>query len=144
MEINWEGVSASELEQVFLHRLQNTRRLDVARGVTSTGPHRDDLLFKVNKQSLGDFGSRGQIRTALQSLKLGEMQWMREKTGEMPVLLLDETLAELDEHRREGLLKTVTGFEQALLTTTDLDLFMPEFIQSCRLWRIAGGSVKVE
>ena len=108
--------------------LQNTRRLDVARGVTSTGPHRDDLLFHVNKQSLGDFGSRGQIRTALQSLKLGEMQWMREKTGEMPVLLLDETLAELDEHRREGLLKTVTGFEQALLTTTDLDLFMPEFI----------------
>ena len=69
------------------------------------------------------------------------MQWMREKTGEMPVLLLDETLAELDEHRREGLLKTVAGFEQALLTTTDLDLFMPEFIQNCRLWRIAGGSV---
>jgi DNA replication and repair protein RecF len=144
MEINWEGVSVPELEQVFLRRLQNTRRLDVSRGVTSTGPHRDDLLFYVNKQSLGDFGSRGQIRTALQSLKLGEMQWMCEKTGEMPVLLLDETLAELDEHRREGLLKTVAGFEQALLTTTDLDLFMPEFIQSCRLWRITGGSVKAE
>jgi DNA replication and repair protein RecF len=143
-DINWDGVTIPELEQVFLHRLQNTRRLDVARGVTSTGPHRDDLLFNVNKQSLGDFGSRGQIRTALQSLKLGEMHWMREKSGEMPVLLLDETLAELDEHRREGLLKTVASFEQALLTTTDLDLFMPEFIQNCRLWRIAGGSVKVE
>ena len=143
-EVNWKEVTLPGLEQIFLHRLQNTRRLDMARGVTSTGPHRDDLLFYVNKQSLGDFGSRGQIRTALQSLKLGEMQWMRDKTGEMPVLLLDETLAELDEHRREGLLKTVSGFEQALLTTTDLDLFMPEFIQNCRLWRIAGGSVKVE
>ena len=144
LDINWPGVSVPDLEQVFLHRLQSTRRLDVVRGVTSTGPHRDDLLFYVNNQNLGDFGSRGQIRTALQSLKLGEMQWMHEKTGELPVLLLDETLAELDEHRREGLLQTVTGFEQALLTTTDLDLFMPEFFQRSRLWRIASGSVKVE
>jgi DNA replication and repair protein RecF len=142
-EGNWQDVSLADLEQVFLHRLHTSRRVDVARGVTTSGPHRDDLLFSVNGQNLADFGSRGQIRTALQSLKLGEMQWMREKTGEMPVVLLDETLAELDEHRRFGLLQTVSSCEQVLLTTTDLDLFSPEFLKVSHLWRIASGSVKV-
>ena len=115
----------------------------MARGVTTSGPHRDDLLFSVNGQNLADFGSRGQIRTALQSLKLGEMQWMRGKTGEMPVMLLDETLAELDEHRRFGLLQAVSNCEQVLLTTTDLDLFSPEFLKISHLWHIAAGSVEV-
>lgn len=136
-------VSRADLEQIFLHRLHSTRRLDMARGVTTSGPHRDDLQFSVNGQNLSDFGSRGQIRTALQSLKLGEMQWMREKTGEMPVMLLDETLAELDEHRRYGLLQTVSSCEQVLLTTTDLDLFSQEFIKSSHLWHVAAGSVQI-
>lgn len=134
----------TDLEKNFNHRLHNTRRLDLTRGVTTSGPHRDDLIFMVNGQNLADFGSRGQVRTALQSLKLGEMQWMREKTGEMPVLLLDETLAELDEHRRFGLLQTISGYEQALLTTTDLDLFNPDFLNTSRLWKIAAGTVSPE
>lgn len=140
-EVNWQEVTAGELEAVFMHRLHSTRRLDMARGVTTSGPHRDDLLFSVNGQNLADFGSRGQIRTALQSLKLGEMQWMRDKTGEMPVMLLDETLAELDEHRRFGLLQAVSNCEQVLLTTTDLDLFTPDFLNKSNLWHIAAGSV---
>lgn len=138
---NWKDVAVVDLERIFQHRLHNSRRLDVARGVTTSGPHRDDLLFTVNKQNLADFGSRGQIRTALQSLKLGEMQWMREKTGEMPVMLLDETLAELDEHRRYGLLRTVSSCEQVLLTTTDLDLFTEPFLKTSHLWHISGGQV---
>ena len=146
MDLKWIDVSLplTELEGVFIHRLHSTRRVDLARGVTTSGPHRDDLLFVVNGQNLADFGSRGQVRTALQSLKLGEIQWMREKTGEMPVLLLDETLAELDEHRRFGLLQTISGYEQALLTTTDLDLFNPDFLARSRLWKIAGGTVEPE
>lgn len=142
-DLEFAGVSLSlaDLEQVFIRRLHSSRRVDLARGVTTSGPHRDDLIFVVNGQNLADFGSRGQVRTALQSLKLGEIQWMREKTGEMPVLLLDETLAELDEHRRFGLLQTISGYEQALLTTTDLDLFNPDFLARNRLWKIAGGTV---
>ncbi len=136
--------SANQLEESFLQRLQSTRRQDIQRGVTQIGPHRDDLRFSVNNQNLADYGSRGQVRTALQSLKLGEMQWMSEKTGELPVLLLDETLAELDEHRRFGLLETISSYEQALLTTTDLDLFTPDFRQGSRLWRITSGSVQVD
>lgn len=133
----------AELEQAFLRRMHVSRRLDLARGVTTTGPHRDDLRFMVNSLNLADFGSRGQVRTALQSLKLGEMQWMKEKTGETPVLLLDETLAELDEHRRAGLLEAVADCEQVLLTTTDLDLFTTSFLAASHLWKISSGSVEI-
>ncbi len=138
---DWQGITIKQVEEAYLHKLHASRRIDIQRGVTTTGPHRDDLIFSVNKHNLADYGSRGQIRTALQSLKLGEMQWMRNKTGELPVLLLDETLAELDEHRRFGLLETISAYDQALLTTTDLDLFTPAFLNQSQLWHIASGSV---
>jgi DNA replication and repair protein RecF len=141
---DWRGITVKQIEEIYLGKFHSTRRLDIQRGVTTIGPHRDDLLFLVNKQNLADYGSRGQIRTALQSLKLGEMQWMREKTGELPVLLLDETLAELDEHRRHGLLETICSYEQALLTTTDLDLFTPHYLNTSKLWHITSGSVHAD
>ena len=64
------------------------------------------------------------------------------KSGHWPVLLLDEVLAELDPQRREDLLTRLSESEQALLTTTDLDLFSPGFIQNAHLWQVGGGQVK--
>lgn len=139
--VSWHRLPGDDLRQLFLKKLHATRRLDLARGVTTTGPHRDDLLFSINGQTLADYGSRGQTRTALQSLKLGEMQWMKARTGETPVLLLDETLAELDEQRRRGLLQSVANQEQAFLTTTDIELFSADFLQHCRLWHIKRGTI---
>ena len=75
------------------------------------------------------------------ALKLAEVAWMKEKTGQWPVLLLDEVLAELDPERRADLLTRLLDFEQALLTTTDLDLFPPDYSQRARLWRIEAGTV---
>ena len=69
---------------------------------------------------------------------------MKSKTGQWPVLLLDETLAELDIQRRRELLSTLEECDQGLLTTTDLNLFTPEFVQKCTVWQVSSGSVVYE
>jgi DNA replication and repair protein RecF len=77
------------------------------------------------------------------ALKLAEVAWMQARTGEWPVLLLDEVLAELDIQRRADLLERLSQVEQALLTTTDLDLFSTDFVQKARLWNVQAGRVTV-
>ena len=119
--------------------LARLRVEEISRGVTTIGPHRDEMRFYSNGIDLGTYGSRGQVRTAMLSLKLAEVGWMKEKTGQWPVLLLDEVLAELDIQRRDDLLTRLVESEQALLTTTDLDLFSPDFANRATLWRVQNG-----
>lgn len=135
------NISLTEIENGFREALIQKRREEIARGVTTIGPHRDELRLLANQVDLGDYGSRGQIRTALLSLKLAEIEWMHTKTGEYPVLLLDETLAELDIQRRADLLTVLARAEQAILTTTDLHLFDEEFVKKAATWQIEGGMV---
>ena len=124
-------LSIDEIQNKFLKALLGLRREEIQRGVTTIGPHRDELLFTANGVNLGVYGSRGQIRTAIMSLKFAEMDWLKEKSEELPVLLLDETLAELDLNRRKDLLKTLENGGQAILSTADLELFPQDFIDRC-------------
>jgi DNA replication and repair protein RecF len=114
---------------------------ELARGITTVGPHRDEMRILCNGVDLSDFGSRGQLRTAILALKLAEVIWLKEKTAQWPVLLLDETLAELDVERRQFLLDYLENVEQAILTTTDLNLFPGDFVKKCERWQINSGSV---
>jgi len=138
------GFTVEQIQDGFIRRLQAVRREEIARGVTTVGPHRDELRFFANGIDLGDYGSRGQIRTSLLALKLSEVQWMRQKTNHWPVLLLDETLAELDHQRRLELLEALQESEQGLLTTTDLSLFAPDFVQRSTVWHVRSGFVLKE
>ncbi|HQV64190.1 MAG TPA: DNA replication/repair protein RecF, partial [Anaerolineales bacterium] len=124
--IDRSGLKLGEIQEGFLTRLKGLRSEEIARGVTTIGPHRDDLRFIINRADVSDYGSRGQMRTTLLALKLAEVEWMQERTGEWPVILLDEVMAELDINRRADLLKYVGKSEQVLFTTTDLSLFTPE------------------
>jgi DNA replication and repair protein RecF len=133
------GFTVEQIQEGFMRRLQASRREEIARGVTTIGPHRDEMRFLGNNIDLGDYGSRGQVRSSLLALKLAEVDWMREKTGHWPVLLLDETLAELDTRRRKQLLSALQENEQALLTTTDLNLFDPDFVQHSAVWQVQAG-----
>jgi DNA replication and repair protein RecF len=126
----------------FREALLRLRADEVARGMTTIGPHRDELRFQANGIDLGIYGSRGQVRTAMLAMKIAETNWMKDKTGDWPVLLLDEVLAELDTGRRRDLLDRLSQSEQTLLTTTDLDLFLPEFVQRASLWRVQNGRVE--
>jgi DNA replication and repair protein RecF len=139
--IDRTGIGVEQIRQGFAQRLLAIRGEEIARGMTTIGPHRDELRFLSNGIDLGDFGSRGQVRTALLALKLAEVSWLKEKTGQWPVLLLDEILAELDPQRREDLLAYLTESEQALLTTTDLNLFTPDFVSQTERWEIQTGAV---
>ena len=89
------------------------------RGTTSSGPHRDDLIFRLGEMDLRRFGSQGQNRLAVLALKIALAFWVRETTGEAPLLLLDDALSELDAVRRERVLKLASSFEQSILTATD-------------------------
>jgi DNA replication and repair protein RecF len=132
----------SEISKGFLEKLLQLRNEEISRGITTIGPHRDELRLLSNGIDLGQFGSRGQVRTALMSLKLAEVAWMKDKSGQWPVLLLDEVLAELDGQRRSDLLVRLGQSEQSLMTTTDLELFDPEFVQKAHLWQVKAGRVE--
>lgn len=137
--VDRSGISLEDIQSGFREKLLELREEEINRGVTTIGPHRDEMRFLGNGIDLGTYGSRGQIRTTLLALKMAEVEWMKEKTGHWPVLLLDEILAELDETRRRDLLDRLAQTEQAIFTTTDLDLFTPEFAQASAQWRIEGG-----
>ncbi len=136
------GLTREQIRLGFLERLEALRADEINRGVTTIGPHRDEIRFLSNGIDLGDFGSRGQVRTALMSLKLAETAWLKERTGQWPVLLLDEILAELDVERRQDLLETLAEYEQAVLTTTDLGLFGDEFLTNTTIWKVKDGRVE--
>jgi DNA replication and repair protein RecF len=136
------GISEDEIRQGFTAALKQNRSEEIHRGVTTLGPHRDELRFLVGGIDLGDYGSRGQIRTALLALKLAEIEWMKSRTGQCPVLLLDEVLAELDIQHRADLLAYLEKIEQAMLTTTDLNLFPPGFTEQAKIWQVESGKVQ--
>jgi DNA replication and repair protein RecF len=140
-EVDRSALTADEIRAGFLSRLGQMRSEEIARGMTVIGPHRDELRFLANGIDLGDYGSRGQVRTTLLALKLAEVQWMRERTGEWPVLLLDEVMAELDLQRRADLLHYVGESEQALLTATDAKMFAPEFLGKAEVWTVENGRI---
>ncbi len=142
--IDRSSVPLEKIQHRFMELLNRSRAEEIARGVSTIGPHRDEVRFLTNQMDLGVYGSRGQARTAVLALKLAEAAWMRERTGEWPVLLLDEVLAELDPIRRADLLNRLADSEQALMTTTDLELFSREYIQSVKTWHIDAGQIMTE
>jgi DNA replication and repair protein RecF len=126
------------------------RSIDQARGTSTVGPHRDDWRLQVDGKNLGQFGSRGQIRTAVLALKLAEINWMKSATADIPILLLDEVMSELDQRRREALLNYILdqvkdrNMAQALLTSTDPAMFPRTFINAATTMTVQGGQISID
>lgn len=112
--------------------------------VTLFGPHRDDLVFQVNGRNVQNFGSQGQQRTTVLSLKLAEIECMNEVLGEYPILLLDDVLSELDDERQTHLLKAIEKKVQTFLTTTSLDGIKKNKIDEPTIYHIKNGEVEME
>ena len=98
--------------------LRKTRSIDIKRGFTATGIHRDDFIIYINERPVSTFGSQGQQRTAILTLKLCELNIIKEEIGENPVLLLDDYMSELDKKRRKSFLENIEG-NQVIITCTD-------------------------
>lgn len=125
----------------FIESLNEVRKRELASGMTQIGPHRDDWSLSVDGRELNAYGSRGQQRTALLAIKLSEIKWMASKTGETPLLLLDEVVAELDEQRRSFLLKAVQDAPQSILTATDPAMFSEEYLQLAQRMTVKAGQI---
>jgi DNA replication and repair protein RecF len=140
--VDRSGISQAGLRDGLLAALRRDRSEEIRRGVTRIGPHRDDLRFVVSGLDLHLYGSRGQNRTAVLSTKLAEVDWLHGRTGEWPVLLLDEVLAELDSDRRTDLLDYVGQVNQAVLTAADIEMFTDDFCDTATLWRVRSGAIE--
>ena len=103
----------------FVKALRQARSADIERGATGVGPHRDDLVLHLRAHPLASFGSRGQLRLAGVALKLAQFELAQRRTGERPVLLLDDVTAELDPHHRRLLLERLAPAAQTIITTAD-------------------------
>jgi DNA replication and repair protein RecF len=141
--VDRSGITETKILDGFRERLATLHSEEIARGVTTIGPHRDEIRFLANTRDLEDYGSRGQVRTTLLSLKMAEVEWMKQKTGQWPVLLLDEVLVELDLQRRADLQSYLKKMEQALITTTDLNLFSANFLSGTDIWETKDGAIQV-
>lgn len=117
-----ENPGPAAWEAFYREQLSQRHQLDYLRGYTSLGPHRDDLEIFHAGRPLRIYGSQGQQRTAALALKLSELEFIRSVREEYPVLLLDDVLSELDEHRREKLLGFINGTVQTFLTVNDRSL----------------------
>lgn len=102
----------------YLEELRKNREQDIIKGYTTKGIHRDDFYVYINGKQVNVYGSQGQNRTVILSLKLSELEIIYDEIGEYPILLLDDFMSELDSKRRENLLKNISN-TQILITCTD-------------------------
>ncbi|MCP4641959.1 MAG: DNA replication/repair protein RecF [bacterium] len=125
----------------LLDALKAARASDIRQAITTRGPHRDDLQFRIGDEGARQFASQGQQRTAALALKLAELEYVRERTGEYPVLMLDDVLSELDTNRSRRLFQAVHCGAQCLMTTTDLTSKDTLFGGDCTYYMMAGGKL---
>ncbi len=141
-ELNSEQVNliSEDSSDFYLRELKKRRGLDLVRGYTSVGPHRDDLLLQVNKKNLRSFGSQGQQRSAALVLKLAEIEIIYKNKEEYPILLLDDVMSELDEKRRKQLLGFIDGRVQTFITLNDKSLV--ENLGDCHYYQVENGRIR--
>ncbi len=139
LNIIYKGLYINNIlyKENMLKALQKNLEKDYRLGYTSIGPHRDELDIYINGVEVKNYGSQGQQRTVALSLKLAELEIIKERTGEYPILLLDDVFSELDCARRERLLK-FTLRTQTFITCTDFDFNMKE----AQIFKINDGKVK--
>ncbi len=117
-EIEIEYKSECKTKEEYLKLLKERRKLDIIKGFTTKGIHRDDFVIYINKKQLDIYGSQGQHRTAILSLKLSELNIVKEEIGEEPILLLDDFMSELDETRIKSFLAKIKN-TQVIITCTE-------------------------
>lgn len=129
-------------EDFYRRSLEERQRVDILRGNTGVGPHRDDLQLLLNEASLRSFGSQGQQRSGALALKLSQLEYVHRQLGEFPVLLLDDVMSELDNSRRSQLLQFIDGRVQTFITVNDREL-IPAF-KGNAYFRIENGVINEE
>ncbi len=139
---NEGDLKREEVEKLFLESLKEAKKEELRTGTTLIGPHRDDLGISINDKETKIFGSQGQQRTAVLSLKLSEIELIKGEKGNYPILLLDDVFSELDDLRKNKLLELIKGRVQTFITGTNLNLFKGNIFKDSTLFYVEEGKVK--
>ena len=126
---------------VFDEKLKLRQDEEIIRAQAVVGPHRDDIFYYINGIDSRKFASQGQQRTIVLSLKLAELELIKEKIGDTPVLLLDDVLAELDNIRQNYLLNAIGTETQTIITSVDTVLFDNDYLKNVDIFNISGGQI---
>lgn len=136
--------TVKEIYQQLRQQYSQNQQREIDQGTTLAGPHRDDLRFLIDGKNVQTFGSQGQQRTTALSVKLAEIDLMKEITGEYPLLLLDDVLSELDATRQTHLLAAIQDKVQTFLTTTSLNDVAKHLINPPTVFQIDQGTLTKE
>ena len=146
MEISYVGrvgENKEQIKQLLKADYENSFEKDLNLGYTTVGPHRDDLLFQIGDADIRKYGSQGQQRTSALSLKMSEIQMVKNLIHDTPVLLLDDVLSELDSNRQNYLLASIHDI-QTIITCTGLDEFVKNRFRIDRVFEVRDGQVKLK
>ncbi|MEG2626627.1 MAG: DNA replication/repair protein RecF [Anaerovoracaceae bacterium] len=129
-----------EQQEFFYEEIKKAFQNDLKQRTTTKGPHKDDLSFFVNGVNMRSFGSQGQQRTCALSLKLAELNLIKEETGEDAILLLDDVMSELDIQRQEFLVKSLKNI-QFFITTTDIEEKLKKSFPTAKIFYVEKGKI---
>lgn len=131
ISLRYDGTcTQSQYETDMIHKLEKNLQLDLERGFTGVGPHRDDIAILFDGRLSGLTASRGETRTAILALKILELQMLERVRDTKPLLLLDDVYSELDGARRHALTEYISNY-QTFITTTDADVALANFGDNC-------------
>ncbi len=137
-----EDQDLSKMVTIYENKYIQMKSKEIERGSTQFGPQRDDLLFFVNDREVQTFGSQGQQRTTALSIKLAEIELIHAEIGEYPILLLDDVLSELDDHRQSHLLNTIQDKVQTFVTTTSVEGIDHETLKGASTFSVKNGTLE--
>jgi len=119
---NVENLSKNEIKEIFREKINKSIENEIFRKNSLYGPHKDDIIIKINDKDFKYFGSQGQQRSAVLAIKLAEIEIIKNEIGEYPILLLDDVLSELDNKRKNFLINYIKNIQTIITSTDDNDL----------------------
>ncbi len=139
LSLTYEPSVSEALGEAFAKNLERDKRM----GITSVGPHRDDLGIQLNDKKVKTFGSEGQQRSVAISLKLGQGELLRSQSQKKTLYLIDDVFGELDHRRRNAMLSALPEDAQKFITTTQLDWMSNDRFSQLPVHQVAGGQISI-
>lgn len=139
--IKIDSYERDNLKKIIYFELDKTKDVEKKLGMTLIGPHKDDFNILLDNVDLRSYGSQGQQRSAILSIKLSELKVFEKYQNVHPILLLDDVFSELDKHKRNNLLKYISKKNQVIITTTELNNIDSKILDNSEKIKIKNGKV---
>jgi len=140
--LNIKEFDSDAIKEILQNKFKNNLSKEILLGTTLNGPHKDDIIFRLNENDIKTYGSQGQQRACILSVKLAEISIFKNKTNEMPLVLLDDIFSELDDTKKNNIIKYINKDMQVIITTTDLNQINEELLINSYIYKVQNGIVE--